>query len=128
MFAYLKLRFFVARVQAELKAQYDDQEFVNLICQHPANLETLADIEQHAYYKKTTISPFLATCQILGGSLDLADIAFEKRLICCELLSQRLAKARRDPHFRLQHIMIFGALEEKLLAWIDTNQREFPQR
>lgn len=31
----IKLRFFVAKVQAELKAQYDDQQFVNRICLLP---------------------------------------------------------------------------------------------
>ena len=42
MFEVFRLRVFVAKVQAELKAQHNDQKFVNEICQLPSNIEALS--------------------------------------------------------------------------------------
>lgn len=123
MFEILKLRIFVARVQAELKAQHNSQSFVNLICQHPKNLEILDDINRRSYFRKTKIAPFLAVCQILGESLDLADLPFEQRMECAQLLAQRIEKVRRNNSFHLQHILLFGNLEETLMNWIERNQK-----
>ncbi len=117
MFEAIKLRIFVARVQAELKAQYDDQQFVNYICQLPTNIEQLNVLREHAYYRKDRIAPFLAVCHILHESLLVTDLPVETKKICAALLAQRLQKAAGDRLFHLRHIMIFGELEQKLSAW-----------
>lgn len=121
MFDGLKLRFFVAKVQAELKAQYDDQQFVDSVCQLPTNFEQLDVIRQHAYYRKDSIAPFLAACHILYESLISAGLSLDTKKICAALLAQRLQKAAGDPQFRLRHIMIFGDLEQKLSDWASEN-------
>jgi hypothetical protein len=121
MFESIKLRLFVAKVQAELKAQYDDQSFVNRVCQLPENLEHLNVLREQAYFRKDRIAPFLAVCHILDASLNATALPLETRKICAALLGQRLQKASSDPHFRLRHIMIFGHLEENLSEWVMEN-------
>ncbi len=122
MFEGLKLRLYLAKIQAELKAQYDDQQFVNLICQLSSNVEQLNVLREHAYYRKDRIAPFLAVCHILHESLLVDDLPLEVKKICAALLAQRLQKASTDPQFRLRHIMIFGELEQKLSAWTSENE------
>lgn len=123
MFEGFKLRLFLAKVQAELKAQYADQQFVNLICQLPSNIDQLNVLREHAYYRNDRIAPFLAVCHILHESLLVDELPPEVKNICAALLAQRLQKASADPQFRLRHIMIFGELEQKLSEWASENER-----
>jgi hypothetical protein len=117
MFELIKARVYIARVQAELKAQYDDQAFVNRVCQLPENLKQLRVLREQAYYKKERIAPFMNVCHILGESINSDSLSEGDREICASLLAQRLQKAATDPQFRLRHIMIFSDLEEKLKDW-----------
>jgi len=121
MFEGLKLRLFIAEVQAELKAQCDDQQLVNQVCQLPTNVEQLNLLRKQAYFRKDKIAPFLATCYILYESLLSEELPFEVKQICAALLAQRLQKASSNPPFRLRHIMIFGDLEQKLSSWAAEN-------
>ncbi len=121
MFNSLKLRLFVAKIQAELLAQYNDQNFVNRVCQSPENLDNLNILRQQAYYKKDGAAPFITTCNLLGECIDSEQLSMEDRHICASLLAQRLNKTSNDPSFRHRHIMIFGGLEEKLSAWTHEN-------
>lgn len=114
MFEVQKSRWFLAKVQAELKAQYNDQEFVDLICQLPSNLEKLDLIRKHAYYRKEKIAPFMAVCFVLCESLESSELPFDKKQTCAALLTNRLQKISTDPHFRLMHIEFIGELEQKL--------------
>lgn len=122
MFYVFRLRLFIAKVQAELKAQYDDQDFVNRICQIPTNMEALATIKDSAYFRKEKVAPFLAVCHVLGESMYSEDLAQEERTICASLLAQRLEKVDGDPHFRMIHLMVFGDLEEKIMQWASENE------
>ena len=117
MFEVLKYRWYLARVQAELKAQYNDQEFVDLICQLPSNQEKLHHLHKHAYYRKEKIAPFMAVCFVLSESLESSVLPHDKKTICAELLGQRLQKISTDPHFRMRHIEFIDELEMKLADW-----------
>ncbi|EGQ9483887.1 hypothetical protein F3532_24290, partial [Vibrio parahaemolyticus] len=66
MFGFLKNGLFLSKVQAELKAQYDDQYFVNTVCQHPEILEQVLVIKDEAYYRKDKDAPFITVCFVLG--------------------------------------------------------------
>lgn len=121
MFERFKLRVFVAKVQAELKAQHNNQQFVNTVCGQPSNIEKLNTLREHAYYRGDRIAPFLATCEVLRSSLRLAELPKDVRQICASLLAQRLQKAATNPSFRLRHISLFGDLEEDLSQWAREN-------
>lgn len=121
MFELIKARMYIAKVQAELKAQYADQAFVNRVCQLPENLKQLRVLREQAYYKKDRIAPFMNVCHILGESISSKSLPESDREICASLLAQRLQKASTDPQFRLRHIMIFSDLEEKLSDWAAEN-------
>lgn len=117
MFELLKAKIYLAKIQAELKAQYGDQAFVNKVCQLPENLEQLRVLCEQAYYRKDRIAPFLNVCHILGESMSSKSLSEGDREICASLLAQRLQKASSDPQFRLRHIIIFGDLEDKIREW-----------
>lgn len=121
MFEAIKLRMYFAKIQAELKAQYNDQAFVNRVCQLPHIMEQLVEIRTKAYYKDQKIAPFLNVCFVLGEAMESDLLTQEDRAICAGLLAQRLEKASSDPHFRLRHIMIFGDLENKVSEWAAEN-------
>src|SRR5690606_3793542 len=111
----------IAKVQAEIKAQHDDQDFVNRLCQLPEHIEQLDSLRQQAYYRKYPIAPFLNACHVLGEGIDSQSLSENDRKLCAFLLAQRLQKVSSDPSFRMRHIMIFGNLEEKLNQWISNN-------
>jgi|SRR5690606_14738854 hypothetical protein len=117
MFEAIKLRMYIAKIQAELKAQYNDQAFVNRVCQLPPIMEQLGEIRTKAYYKGQKIAPFLNVCFVLGEAMESDLLTQEDRAICARLLAQRLEKASSNPHFRSRHIMIFGDLENKVSEW-----------
>lgn len=121
MFESIKARMYVAKVQAELKAQYGDQDFVNRVCQLPENLKQLIVLREQAYYKNDRVAPFMNVCHILGESMNSKSLPEADRQICASLLSQRLQKASSDPQFWLRHVMIFSGLEEKLGEWSTEN-------
>ena len=108
---------FIAKVQAEIKAQYNDQSFVNRVCQHTDNVEQLTTLRGQAYYRKEKVAPFLHACHILAESMNNSSFSKEDRSVCASLLAQRLENASSDQAFRMRHIMIFGDLEEKVQEW-----------
>tara|TARA_R110000851_G_scaffold79856_1_gene175851 strand:- start:3134 stop:3478 length:345 start_codon:yes stop_codon:yes gene_type:complete len=112
---------YFAKIQAELKAQYNDQAFVNRVCQLPHIMEQLGEIRTKAYYKEQKIAPFLNVCFVLGEAMESDLLTQEDRATCAALLAQRLEKASSDPHFRLRYIMIFGDLESKVSEWAAEN-------
>ncbi|WP_417846754.1 hypothetical protein [Thalassospira povalilytica] len=117
MFSFLRslrLRLFIAKVQAELMAQCGDQPLVNKICQYPEIVADLDVIRQTAYYRKDSNAAFLSSCYVLGAALDVYYFSPADKKKCAALLAQRLAKARSDPHFSMRHFQIFGDLEDKL--------------
>tara|TARA_R110002124_G_scaffold150059_1_gene316374 strand:+ start:559 stop:927 length:369 start_codon:yes stop_codon:yes gene_type:complete len=121
MFEKIKLRIFFAKIQSELIDQYNDQTFVNKICQLPYTMEQLIKVKEEAYYKGQKIAPFLHVCFVLGEGMESDLLTQEERAICAGLLTQRLEKAASDTHFRLKHIMIFGDLESKVTTWAAKN-------
>lgn len=117
MFEAIKLRMFFAKVQAELKAQYSDQSFINRVCQLPQIMEQLAEIRKNAYYKDKKIAPFLNVCILLGEAMESDFLSVDDKTVCATLLAQRLQRAATDPYFRITHILLFDVLEQKILAW-----------
>lgn len=117
MFEAFKSRIFIAKVMAEIKAQHADLEFIVRLFENTKNIEHLSVIKDQAYYRKDKVAPFIHACHILGESMDNPEFSEEDRKICASLLAQRLEKVSSNPAFRFQHIMIFGALEEKVLDW-----------
>ncbi|KAA8694916.1 hypothetical protein [Pseudomonas cannabina] len=107
MFEILKMRIFVAKVQAELMAQHRDQDFVNTICQLPKNLNDLNFLRKNSYYKKEKIAPFIAACHVLCESLESKELNSQYKIICASLLAKRIQKSEGNQHFYLRHIQLF---------------------
>ncbi len=123
MFETIKNRLFVAKIQAEIMAQHNDQDFVNEICQLPVNLEKIIFLREYAYFKKDRAAPFIVACEVLHASLYQNAISDSHKTICAALLAQRLEKVTSNPQFRLQHLMVFGKLEEDFVAWANLHQQ-----
>jgi len=88
MFEAIKLRMYFSKIQAELKAQYNDQAFVNRVCQLPHIMEQLGKIRTNAYYKGQKIAPFLNVCFVLGESMESDLLTQEDRHLCRVAFSQ----------------------------------------
>lgn len=121
MFQVLKNRIFVAKVQAEIMAQHNDQHFVNHVCQLPQTIEQLAFINEHAHFRKEAVAPFIAACHVLCESLSLPEVSHQYKIICAGLLAQRLQKVSTNPQFRLKYLMVFGKMEETFTEWTQAN-------
>jgi hypothetical protein len=121
MFQAVKNRWFVAKVQAEIMAQHDDQHFVNHICQLPNNIEQLIFMNEHAYFRRDAVAPFIAACHVLCESLSQAEVSDQHKIICAGLLAQRLQKVSSNAQFRLKYLMIFGKMEEDFANWAQAN-------
>jgi hypothetical protein len=117
VFDELRFRYFLAKVQAELKAQHYDQQFVDLVCHLPSNLELLMLLRDQPNYRKDSLLPFLAVCSILGASLSIEDFSKDVKMTCAELLEQRLQKADSNLPFKSRHETLLIHLENRLTAW-----------
>ncbi len=117
MFEGIKLRMFFAKIQAELKAQYNDQQFVNRVCQLPPTMRLIAESRDHVYFEGTKIAPFLYVLIVLGEAVTSDLLPEEDRNLSAALLADRLSKANSDPGFRIAHISVIHEAEEKLSEW-----------
>lgn len=122
MFDVLRLRIFVAKVQAEIKAQHNDQGFVNFVCQQPDVIEELNRIRKNEYYRSLKIAPFLAACKVLAMNAYAQDSPLEIKMLSATLLQSRLRKARANPEFYEIHQMAFDEIEDLYHAAIEDNR------
>ncbi|MEO5606704.1 MAG: hypothetical protein ABIR13_03865 [Polaromonas sp.] len=117
MFEVIRQRMFFAKVQAELKAQYNDQNFVNRVCQLPPTMRLIAESREHAYFDGTKIAPFLYVLIVLGEAVTSELLPEEDRNLSAALLKDRLSKANSNPGFRIAHISVIHEAEQKLSTW-----------
>lgn len=117
MFEAIKQRIFFAKIQAELKAQYNDQEFVNRVCQLPPTMRLITDSREHAYFEGTKIAPFLYVLILLGEAVNSELLREEDRNLSASLLADRLSKANSNPAFQLAHISVIHEAEKRLSQW-----------
>ena len=123
MFGFFKNGLFLAKIQAELKGQYDDQYFVNTVCQHPEILEMLMVLKDEAYYRKDKNASFITVCTVLGEVAFSNLFASEVKEVAVSLLAQRLLDVEANPQFRHRHIMIFGRLEQKTYDYLNSKEQ-----
>lgn len=100
LFNYLQTMIFYSGVQAELKAQINNQDFVNLVCQ--TNHSKGLIVEEMFPNRRTIPGPkkmryFIVVCEVLSQKLLLKDIGLKEQKICAELLSDRISKLNSDP-------------------------------
>lgn len=102
MFKAFSRSFFFAGVQAELKAQHNDQGFVERVCQGEdgANyfnkrLDRWRDLSSGI--KPAKVRFFIMTCGVLGDRLICGDLAKVELNLCAKLLSDRCARILSSP-------------------------------
>lgn len=117
MFDAIRQRMFFAKIQAELKAQYNDQQFVNRVCQLPPTMRLITESREHAYFEGTKIAPFLYVLIVLGEAANSELLREEDRNLSASLLADRLSKANSNPDFRIAHISVIHEAEESLSKW-----------
>lgn len=117
MFEAIRQRMFFAKIQAELKAQYNDQQFVNRVCQLPPTMRLITESREHAYFEGTKIAPFLYVLIVLGEAVNSELLREEDRNLSASLLASRLSKANSNPAFRVAHISVIQEAEESLSKW-----------
>jgi hypothetical protein len=107
MFEVIKFRWFISKVQAELKAQIDQGDFhdrkgrlvysqgyVNLICQVPENLELLKELRENPKFVNPQYDLQIFVSHVLASSLNSDQISMYDKEFAGVLLAQRLIKAR----------------------------------
>lgn len=120
MFEGIKKRLFFAKIQAELKAQYNDQQFVNRVCQLPPTVKLILDSRNKSYFKGTKIEPFLWCLIVLGEASTSNLLSSENRNLSASLLADRLTKSNSNPSFRIEHSDIISQAEAQLSNWKST--------
>lgn len=117
MFDAIRQRMFFAKIQAELKAQYNDQQFVNRVCQLPPIMRLITEYREHAYFEGTKIASFLYVLIVLGEAANSELLREEDRNLSASLLTDRLSKANSNPAFRIAHTSVIHEAEESLSKW-----------
>lgn len=117
MFEAIRHRMFFAKIQAELKAQYNDQQFVNRVCQLPPTMRLITEFREHAYFEGTKIAPFLYVLIVLGEAAKSELLREEDRNLSASLLADRLLKINSNPAFRVAHISVIHEAEASLSTW-----------
>lgn len=117
MFEGLKLRMLLAKIQAELKAQYNDQQFVNRVCQLPPTVKLITDSWEGAYFRGTKVEPFLYVLVVLGEAVSSDLLSLDERNLCASLLNDRLSRVRDDIRFISTFGSIYHTAEDRLSEW-----------
>ncbi len=98
--SYFKRMVFFSGVQAELKAQHPDQDFVNRVCQTDASKNLiLAEFfpNQDIIAGPKKMKYFVVVCEVLSQRLALGDVSANDQLLCAKLLQDRYNKLVSDP-------------------------------
>jgi hypothetical protein len=93
---YFSARIFLSKVAAELYAQEDDQEFVNLVCYSSQNLSTLRMLRKESFEKGSKTWPFNAVCILLADTMESESFDIELRRQCMVLLIHRVGRFREN--------------------------------
>ena len=117
MFEAIKLRFFFAKIQAELKAQHNDQAFVNRLCHDPTIVKLIVGWRSDAYFEGTKIAPFLYTMLLLGAVANSKIFTEDDRNLAASLLADRILKTRSNARFHKAHLPVIQKSEADLVAW-----------
>ncbi|SUB83054.1 Uncharacterised protein [Pragia fontium] len=117
MFNSIVLRFRIAKVQAELKAQHNDQRFVNEICQDYNSVNIIDFYFQDSLFRKRKDAGFLVVCAILAKAICLKNIDDPNREICYLLLRDRVDRINSDSQYASQNSDILSDCNLALKAW-----------
>ena len=115
MFKHIKNRMFQAKIMAEIKAQYDDQAFVDSIFFTELATEHLEALRTSAYYRNDIEASFIHGCHILRLGIVDESLNSDIKTTCYELLNERLARARSNPAIWQKHAGIFKEMQELIL-------------
>lgn len=117
MFDSIILRFRVAKVQAELNAQINNQSFVNHLCQLPQSLRLINFLSKNAYYRKRKDSAFLMVCALMLEIINDEEQQVEDRAACCDILKERLGRIKRDEAYSAQNMWLVQECERTINFW-----------
>lgn len=114
MFDYLVRRWRVAKVQAELKAQIDNQQLVNSLCQRKESLELIEYLYRNAYYRKRKDAAFLIVCSLAVMVLTGEEYSEDEKELCYLVLNARYERMRTDNQYCLDNFLIIADFKEAL--------------
>ncbi|UWR04738.1 hypothetical protein K3740_08695 [Ruegeria conchae] len=105
MFKVLSRSYFFACVQAELKAQYSDQAFVEHVCQGEMGASHFNERLDEWRDRTRGIKPaklrfFIMTCGVLGDRLTRKDLPNHELDLCAKLLLVRCAQIHDRPDIK----------------------------
>ena len=120
MFKRLKTKWFLSKVAAELKAQYDDQEFVNRVCYSEAAISMVEQWTKHPHFRKDKLAPFLTVCMLLDIAIE--SMSETDKQVSIPLLQVRLVQAYNNPPFYAQYSGILDMIKENLIKNCDVSE------
>lgn len=111
--------YFRMAVQAEIKAQTDDQEFVNVLCDHSDAIELIYDYWEHLHRERgyaVLVAAFLTTFGVYAQALNRNDVSLSDKMRIARYLNERKTRAQKNHAFYSRYFHIFStgtsALEE----------------
>ena len=108
MFDRVKKQLFMAKIMAEIKAQHNDQAFVDRLFFTEQAAEHLEVLRTSAYYRKDVEAPFIHGCHMLRQGIADAALDEATKATCGYLLIERLTKAQSNPAIWAIHIDLFS--------------------
>lgn len=98
-------------VQAEIKAQTDDQEFVNMLCDNPDAIELIHDYWEQLHREQgyaVLVAAFLATFGVYAQALQRNDVSLGNKIRIARYLNQRNKRAQKNQAFYTRYFHIFN--------------------
>ncbi|SAL28626.1 hypothetical protein AWB68_01405 [Caballeronia choica] len=122
MLTAVKTRWFQSKVQAEIKAQHNDQAFVNTVFNRVDVLRELDRLRNDPVLARAKTGPFLAACKVLALNVAATDSEPIVQMQCANLLGERLRKARSNNAFYEAHKAFFSEVENLFHNAIERNR------
>lgn len=92
IFDYFKRRALLAKVAAELKAQCNDQSFVNEVCYSSPGVHVIAELADGRFRVKNRLREFMIVTFLLAETMCVIGVPVAIKSACIELLNQRRAR------------------------------------
>ena len=117
MFNAIILRFRVAKVQAELQAQINNQALVSHLCQLPVSVELIDFLYRNAYYRKRKDAAFLIVCALMVQIINEISSDIEDRKASYLILKERYERLKCNRHYCIENFLVVGDCEEAIILW-----------
>jgi hypothetical protein len=127
MFKKFKRYHFRMAVQAEIKAQTEDQELVNTLCDHPNTIDLIHEYWEELHREQgytVKVAAFLTMFGVYALALQRNEVSLADKTRIAQFLDQANKKARNNHAFYTRYFRIFDTGRSALAEFCSTHGLE----